>query len=141
MTTLIKKELTLITLDGQKSPHGNLFYWENKELFPFGIQRCFWINEVSGDNSRGNHAHWEESQVLVAVHGSVEVLLHEPGEAKRKFTLDHPEKGLFVPPLHWVETRFEEGAVLLGLSDREFSEQDYIRDIQDFENLQKGNHR
>ena len=56
-----------------------------------------------------------------------------------QFELDGPGKGIFVPPMNWIEVRFSPDGVLLGLSDRAFSEEDYIRDKDYFGNLQKGN--
>jgi dTDP-4-dehydrorhamnose 3,5-epimerase-like enzyme len=141
MNKLTQQEtLRLITLDSRKSEGGNLVFWENTRLFPGGIQRCFWISDVPANVSRGSHAHWQESQVLVAIHGEIKVMVHQPGQDVQTFVLNESDKGLFIPPLHWVETEFGKKAVLLVLSDQAYSEDDYIRNIKDFESIQEGNH-
>ncbi len=127
----------LLELPGEKSEGGSLNFWENMTLFPNGIQRCFWITKVDEKTSRGNHAHWQESQVLVALSGNAIVIVESAAGEINTFTLDSPALGLFVPPLHWVSVSFSAETVLLGMSDLEFSEEDYIRDKKYFESLKE----
>src|SRR5690606_10185053 len=104
-----------------------------------GIQRCFWISNVLEGETRGNHAHWQESQVVVAVAGNVQLEIHSSQGDVFSFKLDSPDQGVFIPPLNWLVARFTPNSVLLGMSDRPFSEDDYIRDIDYFEKLSKRN--
>ena len=127
----------MITLPGMGDSLGKLHFWENKELFPNGILRCFWITEVQEGISRGSHAHFMESQVLVALAGRLKVKVEGVDGSEMDFELSQASHGVFVPPMNWVEVWFEQGAVLLGMSDREFSENDYIRDKGKFEELQQ----
>ncbi len=127
----------LIRFSGESNKNGALYFWENRELFPQGIQRCFWISAVAKDESRGNHAHWKESQVLVAMAGKLQVETESVDGLIYSFELSSTGEGLFIPPLHWVSVRFSTDAVLLGMSDRVFSEEDYIRDKEYFESLKK----
>lgn len=127
----------LITLPGIGDEFGKLNFWENKELFPNGILRCFWITEVKGGKSRGSHAHYRESQVIVALAGKLKVRVEGLDQSELNFDLSTANQGVYVPPLNWVDVWFEDNAVLLGLSDREFSENDYIREKISFENLQR----
>lgn len=129
----------LVTIPGQVNDSGSLHFWENSELFPQGVLRCFWISGVKVDEPRGNHAHWEESQVLIALAGKVEIKVEGIDGSWNNFPLEGSSSGLFVPPLNWIEIRFSSDAVLLGLGDRVFSEEDYIRDHNYFGSLQKGN--
>jgi hypothetical protein len=114
-----------------------LNFWQNLTLFPQGIQRCFWITKVDEQTSRGNHAHWQESQVLVVLCGGATVSVESAAGEIFSFNLNSPALGLFVPPLHWVSVSFSAEAVLLGMSDLEFSQEDYIRDKQYFESLRE----
>ena len=129
----------LIEIPGQVKANGAVHFWENASLFPHGVQRCFWITGVKEGETRGNHAHWKESQVIVALAGRLVVRIEGMDGRTTQFELHEPGKGILVPPLNWVEVRFSPDAVLLGLSDRAFSEEDYIRDKDYFGNLQKGN--
>ncbi|WP_373397330.1 FdtA/QdtA family cupin domain-containing protein [Algoriphagus halophilus] len=136
---IAKKLPYLIDLPGHVSETGKLTYWDNRTLFPSGIERCFWISEVKAGESRGNHAHYQESQVIIALAGVLEVeVTHVSGELF-KFKLESSSKGLFIPPLNWVSVIFSKGSVLLGLCDQAFSEDDFIRNKQDFENYQYRN--
>lgn len=127
----------IIQLPGESTQTGNLHFWENEELFSQGIKRCFWISGVKEGDTRGNHAHWKESQVLVALTGTVEIEVENIQGKKWDFPLSGSGNGLFVPPMHWVVVRFSPDAVLLGLSDLPFSEDDYIRDRNYFGSLQE----
>jgi hypothetical protein len=126
-------------MPGGISPSGRLHYWENKALFPNGILRCFWISEVGEGETRGDHAHYKESQVLIAVAGKVRVEVETLAKETLTFDLSDPGEGVFVPPMNWVKVHFSPGAVVLGLSNREFSEEDYIRDKSHFGTLQNEN--
>lgn len=126
----------LIQIPGEVSDTGQLHFWENKLLFPHGICRCFWVTGASLGKYRGQHAHWEEGQVLVGLSGISRVRVQGLDGQIQDFELDEPGKGLFVPPMNWVEVRFEPDSVMLGLSDRAFSEADYIRDFELFRSLQ-----
>lgn len=130
----------LISLPGESTLSGALHFWDNEELFPQGIERCFWISGVKEGETRGNHAHWKESQVLVAVSGSVTIEVENVKGDKWDFQLLGSGNGLFIPPMHWVVVHFSPEAVLLGLSDLAFSEEDYIRDLSYFGSLQAKNH-
>ena len=73
--SIILQSPYLLELPGEKSESGSLNFCENQMPFPQGIQRCFWITKADEQTSRGNHAHWQESQLLVAVSGSVVVFV------------------------------------------------------------------
>lgn len=130
----------LITLPGHANDNGSVHFWENFQIFPQGILRCFWISGVKEGEPRGNHAHLEESQVVVAVAGKLEIKVEGLDGSCVTFELNESGTGLFIPPLNWIEIRFSGNAVLLGLGDRVFSEEDYIRDKDYFGSLQKGIH-
>jgi dTDP-4-dehydrorhamnose 3,5-epimerase len=127
----------LLELPGEKNDSGSLNFWENHLLFPQGIKRCFWITKVDEHTNRGNHAHWQESQLLVAMNGSVSIFVESVSGNKFSYILDSPALGLYVPPLNWVSVKFTAEAVLLGISDQGFAEEDYIRDKHYFESLRE----
>ena len=126
-----------IDIPGVVGENGAVHFCENKSLFPKGIQRCFWITGVSEGCSRGNHAHWKEAQVIVAVAGSVVVKICSVDGKEHRFLLTHPAEGIHVPPLNWVEVTWISVSTVLVLSDHEFAEEDFIRDKSYFEGLKK----
>jgi hypothetical protein len=124
-----------VTLPGVQGEQGALHFLDYKTFFPEGIHRCFWITEVPHAGTRGNHAHWKENQLIIAVAGSIEVFVLSLDGSEHRFNLRHPSEGVYIPKLNWVEVTFISGASVLVISDHEFSEKDFIRDKFYFERL------
>lgn len=113
-------------------PRGNLSFIEGARHVPFPIKRVFYIYDVPGGETRGGHAHKECAEVLIAVSGSLQVRLTD-GEQERTYTLNRANRGLLVPPGLWrTMTDFTTGTVVLALCSREYEEEDYIRDYDEF---------
>lgn len=121
----------LITLPKIEDPRGNLSVIEG-DAIPFVIKRVYYLYDVPSGAERGGHAHKEQKEFIIAVSGSFDVILND-GLSKKTFTLNRPNKGLFVPTQVWRELRnFSSGAVCLVVSSGEFDEEDYIRDYDEF---------
>jgi len=104
---------------------------ENSDL-PFQVKRIYWTYFTPQDVIRGNHAHKKLQQVLVAVTGQIKVnTINYRGE-QQSFTLDQPNLSLFVPSMCWRTLQFSHNAVLMCLASEPFSEDDYIRDYEQF---------
>ncbi len=104
---------------------------------PFDIKRVFYSYDIPGGEARGAHAHKQCHQLLVAASGSFEVVLHD-GVNARTILLNRPFYGLHVPPGIWAaEQSFSSGSICLVLASEGFSEDDYIRDFNDFLNYKK----
>lgn len=136
--TLAYQAPRLVKIPGNITDSGAVHFWENAGLFAHGIQRCFWISRVKSGETRGNHAHWREAQVIVALNGEVDIQVEGLDGSRSRFLLDCPDKGLYIPPLNWIEISFSEDAVLLGLGDLVFEEEDFIRDKSYFDRLKQG---
>jgi len=95
---------------------------------PFAIKRVYWVYQTPEHIERGNHAHKICKQVLIAVHGLVEIELENTQGIKEVFSLNTPSMGLYIPILHWRKITMSKDAVLLCLASEEFAESDYIRD-------------
>jgi hypothetical protein len=100
-------------------------------LFLPEIRRVFCV--IAGDgNIRGEHAHRECSQFMVAISGTVGITCTN-GKESFEFKLSTPERGLFVPPMIWAtQTYVSQLSVLTVICDKEFSEDDYIREFDLF---------
>lgn len=111
---------------------GNLSCVEQLKHIPFKIKRSYWIYDVPDGESRGGHAHKALSQLIVAVSGSFTVTLND-GDVKRTFLLNRPDQGLYVMSGIWLTLdEFSLGAVCLVLASEEYSEDDYIRNYDEF---------
>ena len=97
------------------------------EEIPFEVKRLFYLTDVPKEVSRGRHAYQETKQVLICVSGRVKVRCQE-GERDVIYQLYDNKQALYLEPHVWREAYdFSEGAVLLVLSSKEYSEEDYIR--------------
>lgn len=111
---------------------GNLSFLEELKDIPFEVKRVYWLNEVPEQQVRGGHAHKVGEQVIVCIQGAIEVVLESQEGERLTYTLDQPDKGLYIPSLWWGKMLFKDKAMLLGLASDEFSEDDYIRNRADF---------
>lgn len=125
-------DCSLFQLNKIHDPEGNLtFIYQNIHI-PFSINRVFYSYDIPGGEDRGAHAHKKCHQFIIAASGSFEVELDD-GTNKRTVTLSRPFWGLHVPPGIWASERsFSSGSICLVLASHEYSEEDYIRDYNEF---------
>lgn len=115
-------------------PRGNLTPIESLVDVPFQIQRIYYLYDVPGGASRGGHAHKQLNQLIVAVSGSFDVTLYD-GFKKITYQLNRSYIGLLVAPMTWREiNNFSSASVCMVLASENFSEDDYFRDLDEFEN-------
>lgn len=123
----------LLSFDTIKESRGDLSFFEELKGVPFEVRRVYWLTSIPEQQTRGGHAHKTSEQVIVAIQGIVEVVLESPNGEVLNFTLDSPDKGLYLPPFWWGRMLFKDKGLLLGLASDEFSEDDYIRNRRDFD--------
>jgi dTDP-4-dehydrorhamnose 3,5-epimerase-like enzyme len=102
---------------------------------PFVVQRVFWTYHTPDNILRGRHAHRATEQVVLAVAGRILVTVEHDDGTLEVFRLESPHMGLYLPPNVWHTIQYSLGAVQLALASQPFSEEDYIRDYQDFKNV------
>ncbi|TDU39516.1 WxcM-like protein [Gelidibacter sediminis] len=124
----------LIDIPKIEDRRGNLSVIEH-DCIPFDIKRVYYLYDVPSDSYRGGHAHKEQSEFLVALSGSFDVILDD-GVEKHTVMLNKPNKGLLIPTKIWRELEnFSSGAVCLVLASGAFEEADYIRDYDQFKSF------
>lgn len=100
---------------------------------PFDVRRIFYLYDVPADAARGGHSHYVARELIVAMSGSFDVVLDDGKHAPRRFPLNRPYQGLFVPAGLWrTLDNFSGGAVSAVLTSHRFSEADYVRDYSTF---------
>lgn len=126
-------DCNIIELDKHHSERkGNLTVVQNGVTLPFEVKRVYYIYDVPGGESRGAHAHYCLSQLIVAASGSFSVCIDD-GNVRRTFLLNRPYQGLFIPPGLWRSLEdFSSGAVCLVLASEHYDESDYMRDYSEF---------
>jgi len=111
---------------------GSLVPLEHSEDLPFIPARTFFVFDVPGEEVRGEHAHRLCAQFLIAIHGSMSVVVDDSVEAT-EVQLDRPSIGLLIPAGVWgVQYRFREDGVLAVLASHPYEADDYIRDYDEF---------
>jgi RimJ/RimL family protein N-acetyltransferase len=105
---------------------------EYQKDIPFDIKRVYWTYYTPNQVTRGHHAHKALQQCIFAVSGRIEFKLINANGEESHFVLDSPEKGLYIPPMHWRTIKFSHNAVLLCLASEIYIEEDYIRDFKEF---------
>lgn len=125
-------ECRLIALQTVEDPRGSLTIAETERDVPFSIERVYYLHGVPEQGKRGGHAHRELTQLLIAVAGEFDVLLHD-GVDERRVRLDDPRTGLYLPAGIWRELdSFAAGSVCLALASMQYDAADYIRDYDEF---------
>lgn len=114
-------------------PRGSLTFLEEPDIIPFQIERVFWTYDVPAGETRGGHAYKTQSEVIIALSGSLDVVVQNKEGKETKFQLNRPYYGLFLPPQTWRHMEnFSTNSLSLHLSSKKFDEMEYIRDILQF---------
>ena len=122
----------IIELPKISDQRGNLTFLEGGTHVPFDIKRVYYLYDVPGGSERGAHGHKELEQLMIAMSGSFDVTLDD-GNSKRRFSLNRPYYGLYVPPMTWRELdNFSSGSVCMVLASDVYDESDYFREYSDF---------
>jgi acetyltransferase-like isoleucine patch superfamily enzyme len=121
----------LIDLPSFGDERGGLVAIESNHSIPFDVKRLYYIFNTS-TKPRGFHAHIDLKQVAICLKGSCRFIL-DNGSTKEEVILDNPTQGLVIEGLIWREMHdFSEDCVLLVLASEHFTEQDYIRNYDEF---------
>lgn len=115
---------------------GNLSFVQNFDQIPFEIKRVFWIYDVPGGETRGGHAFKKQQEIIIAISGSLDIVVVDTEGNETKYCLNRSYFGLYIPTLHWRHLEnFSTNAVTVHLSNYDFAEEDYIRDYEQFSKL------
>lgn len=126
----------MICLPRIYDPRGNLTFVENGDNYlPFKIERVYWTYDVPAGEERGGHSHHEGRELLIAISGSFNVNLYD-GENWQSYTLNRPFEALYIPAGYWrTLNNFASGSVCMVLTSTPYTEEDYVRDFDDFKKL------
>jgi UDP-2-acetamido-3-amino-2,3-dideoxy-glucuronate N-acetyltransferase len=126
------RDVKQFTLKSIPDMRGCLTVGEFEREIPFVPKRYFLVYDVPTEEVRGEHAHFECRQFLVAVKGSVHVVADD-GDKREEFILDRPSTGLYLPPMTWgIQYKYSADAVLLVFASEAYDASDYIRDYSRF---------
>jgi dTDP-4-dehydrorhamnose 3,5-epimerase-like enzyme len=121
----------MISLAKILDDRGNLSFIESENHIPFKIRRSYWIYDVPGGQLRGSHAFKKQHELIVALSGSFDVVLHN-GKEDTRYSLRRSYYGLYVPPMHYrTLDNFSTNSVALVLSSETYDPDDYIWDLEE----------
>ena len=126
-------EPEIIKISTFKSSQGNLSIIDKKNNIPFEVKRIFYIYDIPQNTQRGGHAHKSLKQFIWVINGQLEIRTFSKNDMKKKFILDSPNMGLYIPELTWSYqlTRSFNTIYCVAASDY-YDENEYIRDWEDF---------
>jgi hypothetical protein len=126
---------SLIDLPKLLDSRGNLSFIEEDTHLPFKIRRVYWIYDVPGGDYRGGHAFKETEELIVALSGSFDVVLHD-GEKEYCFPLKRSYYGVFIPKMVWrMVDNFSTNSLALIIASTDYNKSDYIRDFNEYKRL------
>ncbi len=127
--------IDIINLPKFLDSRGNLSYIEEETHLPFKIKRVYWIYDVPGGEHRGGHAFRCTDELIVALSGSFDVVLHD-GKEEYRYSLNRSYYGIFVPKMIWrMLENFSTNSLALFIASTDYNETDYIRDFEIFKSL------
>ena len=125
-------DIRMIHFQSHDDDRGCLVVAETMKEIPFDIKRLYYIYDVGKDKERGFHSHKRLKQVYIGIHGSMKVTLFD-GKERKEVILDNPKQGLYIGHDVWrTITDFSPDAVLLVAASEHYSEDDYIRNYDEF---------
>ena len=127
--------IRLIDLPKILDERGNLSFLQGNKEIPFEIKRVYWIYDVPGGEMRGGHAYRSLNELIIALSGSYEVVLHD-GKQEHRYHLNRSYYGLYVPKMIWRHIEnFSTNALALIIADDFYSREEYIRDFDEFRRM------
>lgn len=127
----------IIKLPVYLDARGNLSVAQENIQIPFPIKRTYWIYDVPGGENRGGHAYRKNEELIIALSGSFDVILDD-GAKKKTFHLNRSYYALYIPQGLWREiVDFSTNSFALEFGSTVYSEDDYIRNYEQFIELKK----
>lgn len=116
---------------------GHLVSFEQGNNCPFDIKRIFYIFDTKPGVARGCHANKNSEFLLIAINGSCKVKIDD-GKNQETVELNNPHQALYLDKMLWKEMYdFSYNAILLVLASTYYDENEYIRDYEEYLNIQK----
>lgn len=127
------KHVKVINLPKITDKRGDLTFMQKDVGLPFKLQRVFWTYDLKTHTKRGGHAYETQNELICVVSGSADLVVTYKDSTEEKITLNQADKGAFIPPNVWRHLEnFATNTILLHISDSEYDENDYIRDINKY---------
>lgn len=105
----------------------------------FPVRRMFYISQVPEGQTRANHAQRESKELLLAITGTVSVLIDD-GRNRQSIVLWRRNVGLLIAPKTWCSlSHFSKDAVLAVFASHPYDVADQVADYDEFLSIAVGN--
>ena len=109
----------------------------NKIDIPFEVKRIYYLYDIKNKSIRGEHAHKDLYQVIIGLNEGLKIKIDD-GQNMKTYNLDNPNQGLLIVPGIWRSlTDFSSESICLVLASELYSEDDYIRNYNEFLKFKK----
>ena len=123
----------ILDFDIHGDSRGKLVALEGGREIPFDVKRIYYIYDTLVDQDRGQHAHRDLEQIIIAINGSCDFLLDDGRGSQETVHLSQPDQGLFIGKNIWREMKhFSDDCKLVILASKHYDEKEYIRNYEDF---------
>jgi dTDP-4-dehydrorhamnose 3,5-epimerase-like enzyme len=131
------EDCKIVNLPKIHNEAGNITALEKNKNIPFEIKRIYYLYDVPMGAERGGHGHYDLQQYIIAASGAFTFVLDD-GVNKKEFFLNDPSKALHIQPGIWREIKnFSSGSICLVLASDIYSEDDYLRNYDEFLKFKK----
>ncbi len=128
----LSEKYKIIEFPEMGDERGNLVVVEGEQLFPFKINRVFYMYGSDDTVVRGQHANRESEFVLINVSGTSKVRVTD-GREEAIIELNKPRMGLYLSSMLWKDMYdFSPDSVLLVLTNTHYNGAEYIRDYDEY---------
>lgn len=123
---------TIFKIPSYNDERGSMSFIErDNSIIDFDIKRIYYLYNIPKGRTRGDHAHKKLQQLMIAISGSIEIILDD-GKKKESFLLSSPDEALYVPSGYYRHLKFTKDAICLVIASEKYDESDYIRNYDDF---------
>ena len=130
------KDIKKIKIRYFKDKNGFISVISLNEHLNVKLNRIFFVN-CDHSTVRGNHAHKKCYQLMFSLMGKIKLIVDD-GLKKKEIFLEVSKNAFLIPPTVWASQQYPNTKAILGvICDRDFEEEDYIRNYKDFKKLYK----
>ena len=111
------------------------FDLDDIHLAPF--KRVFCTADLKLGESRGSHAHKNQTQLLFVIQGEFKITFENATE-KGEVVMDNSSEGIELPRMTWsTQTPTKNHSVLLVFASDKYDEVEYVREYKEFVSLSR----
>lgn len=125
-------ECQLIDIRTDTENNISTYYPLSKDYIFSSIKRVYFLYNSSMNKIRGEHAHKDLNQIIVAAKGSFEITIND-GKDFKTYLLNKPNKGLRIIPGIWRSlNNFSKDSVCIVFASELYEPDDYIHNFDEF---------